>query len=98
MAKNIYGPAKATFISHNFSLEWKSLHIGTLENIFIALSWPIIFLPIKWPKIFMALPWPKIFIALLWPKVPLVPITINTYALFKMTTKILENADNKSKA
>ena len=36
MAKNIHGPAKATFISHNFSLEWKLLHIGTLEKIFMA--------------------------------------------------------------
>ena len=36
MAKNIHGPAIATFISHNFSLEWKLLHIGTLEKIFMA--------------------------------------------------------------
>ena len=39
---------------------------------------------LQWPKIFMALPWPKIFMALQWPKILLTPITLNTYALFKM--------------
>ena len=34
--------------------------------------------------IFMALPWPKIFMALPWSNLLLAPITLNTYALFKM--------------
>ena len=75
-------------------------------KIFMALPWPKIFMSLKWPKMFMAFQWPKIFMALQWPKILLAPITLNTYALFKMKGSDKQNLlkmeatrqDNKSNA
>ena len=67
----------------------KNIYGPQMGKIFMTLPWPKMFMALQWPKIFTAPKWPKIFMALKWSKILLAkillsPITLNTYALFKM--------------